>query len=112
MNYMRRRSIRLFEWLLPKLWRSRLQPDGGRNDAVLARVTDTDPVYRAVMDHAYAQLEESTSASLQPKLSASEREFLAGRANGLLTLISTLENTRERARKLMLEEQRKRAQAA
>src|SRR5262245_2933110 len=93
-------AIRFFDWLRPKLTRLRRKMDAGANDAALARVTDLDPIYRAVMDHAFELLEEATQAMIQPKLTKREREFLAGRANGLLTLISNLESTRVRAREL------------
>jgi len=102
-------QIRLFEFLLPKLWRTRTPADPERNDAALARVQDTDAVYRAVMDHAHQALENAMVAALQPKVNPTEREFLCGQASSLAQFIANVESTRERARMLAEQEQRRRA---
>lgn len=89
---------KLFEFVLPKGWRTRREPKPETNDLLLARLSENDPLYRALMDHAYAQFENDSLAALQPKLTASEREFLCGRASAMAAYISTIEHTSVRAR--------------
>lgn len=98
--------IKMFEGLLPQRWRKRPAPKPEMNDAVLARLQDEDPVYRAVMDHAYEMLEQTGHAAVQPKISASDRDFLAGEAYGLARFVLQVENVRARARELREQELR------
>ena len=92
------RKVRLFEFLLPARWRKRPPMDGAVNDHVLSQVTDTHPVYRAVMDHAYEMLELNGQAALQPNLTDEQRQFQSGRACGLMEFIGHVESVRERSR--------------
>ena len=62
--------------------------DGEQNDQVLGQVTDTHPVYRAVMDHAHEMLEVVSEGALQPNLTTQQRQFQSGRAFGLLEFMS------------------------
>ncbi len=78
--------------------------DGERNDYVLSQVTDTHPVYRAVMDHAYEILELSGQAALQPNLSDQQRQFQSGRTFGLMEFIGHVESVRALARKVAEEQ--------
>jgi hypothetical protein len=91
------------DWIKPARRRERPAPNPEQNDATLARLQDTDSVYRALMDHAYSQLENDTLALLQPKLTNEERSYLAGRASALAAYISNIEGTRERAKALAQE---------
>lgn len=104
---------KFWQSLLPPLWQERPAVNPERNDATLARVSDTDSVYRAFMDHAYQHLDNATAAALQaippPGLS---RDFLAGRASSLAELISSIESVRTRAKEIAIEEQRRRANPA
>ncbi len=90
--------IKLFDWLRPASQRQRPESKPAVNDATLARMTESDSVYRALMDHTHALLEEAAVAMIAPKVSAEDRAYLAGRANALFTLIGNIESTRERAR--------------
>ena len=90
----------MFEFLLPARWRKRAPMDGEQNDCVLGQVTDTHPVYRAVMDHAYEMLEGASEGAVQPNLSVEQRQFQSGRAFGLMEFINHVENIRSRARQV------------
>lgn len=95
---------------MPALWRKRPASNPERNDATLARVTDTDAVYRALMDHAYQLLEHAAQQAVgcpSERLDQDRRAWWAGYASGLVTFIDTVERTRERAREMALEEQRR-----
>ena len=93
-------KVRLFEFLIPARWRKRAPMDGEQNDQVLGQVTDTHPVYRAVMDHAHEMLEVVSEGALQPNLTTQQRQFQSGRAFGLLEFISHVESIRARARQV------------
>src|SRR5690349_9497376 len=94
------KNVKLFEFLLPARWRQRAPMDGELNDQVLSQVTDTHPVYRAVMDHAHELLEGASEGALQPNLSDQQRQFQSGRAFGLMEFIGHVENIRARARQV------------
>src|SRR5579862_3834099 len=102
------RNVRLFEFLLPTRWRKRPSMEGEVNDHVLSQVTDTHPVYRAVMDHAHEMLEALGESALEPNLTDQQRQFQSGRAFELMEFVSHVENIRARARSLA-EEQAKMA---
>ena len=63
-------------------------------------MTDSNPVYRAVMDHAYEMPEMVGKGALQPNLSGQQRQFQSGRAFGLMEFINHVENVRARARQV------------
>lgn len=96
---------KFFESILPLSWRQRPEPNPDRNDHTLARIPDTDPVYRAFIDYAYLHLEKASfdAADPQPPIN---REFLAGRVHALVGLIQDLELHRGKLHQAMIEEQR------
>lgn len=88
----------LLDFLKPAARRTRPPSQPELNDQVLGRLSDTDAVYRALMDHAFAQAEQSLQAALAPRLDPHDRAFLCGQTRGLVSWISAIEDTRERAR--------------
>jgi hypothetical protein len=96
-----------FDFLFPQSWRRRAAADPDRNDAVLARVQESDPVYKAVMDHAYAILEDASLAAIREQVEPYQRAYLAGAASAMVRFIGTVESTRTRARALWEEEQKR-----
>lgn len=95
---------RFLEFVLPEAWRTRKAARPEQNDATMARLTELDPVYRALADHAYALFEQAAVAAIEPGRKPEEREHLAGQAYGLYVFINHLEDTRERAKQWMAEQ--------
>lgn len=93
---------------VPKGWRTRAEPKPEQNDAVMARLREEDPVYRALMDRAYEQLEQDLMGTTRGGLSAEDRAFAAGRANALAQYVMGIENWREEARKAAIEAMKRR----
>ena len=96
----------MLEVILPEKMRRRPAAQGELNDQVLGRLSGEDAVYRALLDHAFSQAENDVMAALQPGLEAMKREWLAGRANGMVAYITLVEGVRERAREEMKRQQR------
>jgi len=89
---------RIFEWVLPRKWRTRPEPQPEINDHVLARLTDTDPVYRALMDQALEQLQNAMLSAMERNLDSEQRAFQCGQAAALAQHIMGIENWAARAR--------------
>jgi hypothetical protein len=90
--------MRILEGLIPQWLRLRRAAQPEQNDKTLARVDDTHPVYRALMDHAAQLMESAAGAALAPDLPDAQRQWLCGRASGLLAFIDQVEHTRARAK--------------
>jgi len=89
---------------LPKSWRTRLEPKPEQNDAVMARLPDENPVFRAMMDRAFEQLEQDLMGTTRPGLSAEDRAYTAGRAAAMAQYLTGIEGWRGEARKAAIEE--------
>ncbi len=81
--------------------RERPLPDVEGNDRTLAHLPADDPVYRALMDHAFVVFENNTAQSMTgsdpvARLNASDR------AAGVLEFVNQVESTRARLQSEML----------
>jgi hypothetical protein len=81
--------------LLPE----RPPPDVEGNDRTLAQLPDGDPVYRALMDHAFVVFENNTAAALNA--AGEERARYCDRAAGVLEFVNQVESTRQKLREEM-----------
>lgn len=80
--------------------------DAERNDKVLVDVNDEQPVFRAVMDHAYAHVENNLAVAFDPAKSVDERRDFNNRAAGVAAFIADVENTRARLKAERADQQR------
>ena len=80
--------------------------DADRNDKVLVDVNDEQPVFRAVMDHAYAHVENNLAVAFDAAKSVDERRDFSNRAAGVTAFIADVENTRARLKADRADQQR------
>jgi hypothetical protein len=69
-------------------------PDLEGNDRTLAQTPEGDPMYRALMDHAFVVFENNTAAGLGAR--GEERARFCDRAAGVLEFVQQVESTRTR----------------
>lgn len=97
---------KLMEFLLPKERRERPEPRPEVNDAVLARLSEHDQVYRCLCDHAYERAQAAMLNAIQPDLTPEVRAFRCGAAYEVSGFLFAVENLRERAKAHQEEERR------
>lgn len=85
---------------------SRQPIDAERNDKVLVDVSDDQPVFRAVMDHAYAHVENNLNVAFDATKTVEEQRDFKNRAAGVTAFIADVENTRARLQAERAEKQR------
>jgi hypothetical protein len=71
-------------------------PDVEANDRVLENLSETDPVYRALMDHAFNVFENNNASSMELGHTAEVRLAFSNRAAGVLEFVNQVESTRTR----------------
>jgi hypothetical protein len=88
-----------FDFLLPQSWRRRAPARPERNDAVIGRLNDNDPVYRALMDAALSQFEGDVCRLMDHPntLTEAERTWFAGRANAMAAWMTGIQKWKEGA---------------
>lgn len=96
---------------LPGCFRERLGPDLGKNDSVLANVSESDPTLRALQDHAFAQFDNELTSALDVGKPAALRLSHLDRAAGVAAYLTNVENVRDRAKVQMAMELRQREAA-
>ena len=85
---------RMLKLLLPGEWKKRGAANVDRNTDTLARIEDTNPVYRVMMDHAFAQFANDMMDVLDPALPSDRRLAAADSASGLRKFIEDIEARR------------------
>jgi hypothetical protein len=80
--------------------------EADRNDKVLVDVNEEQPVFRAVMDHAYAHVENNLAVAFDASKSVEERRDFSNRAAGVTAFIADVENTRARLKAERAEQQK------
>jgi hypothetical protein len=85
---------RLIKRLLPADYHERPAPDLDQNSSTLARLQENDPVYRAVMDHAFVQFANALNEVLDPTQPRDKRVSAADSAIGLRQFIEDIEYRR------------------
>jgi len=70
--------------------------DADRNDKVLVDVNDDQPVFRAVMDHAYEAVEHNLAVAFDVTKTVEEQRDFKNRAAGVAAFIADVETTRAR----------------
>lgn len=81
-------------------------PDVEANDHVLANVRDEDPIYRALMDHAFVVFENNNAQSMEITNSPEARLVFSNRAAGVLEFATVVESTRSRLKADQLRRQK------
>lgn len=85
---------RLVLSILPKTKPLQTPTNVDANTARLGRIGDDDPTYKAVVDHALAQLANDIAAALDTTANAARRISAADSAAGMLTFLQDLETRR------------------
>lgn len=83
----------LFRFCLPEKFRRERVPEKEFN-ATLARLSDNDPCYRAMLDLLHAQFEQEMIGCLNNQLTPEQRTFQCGRAAHAYALLQAIEAAR------------------
>lgn len=81
-------------------------PDMEANDRTLAQAGGADPMYCALMDHAFNVFENNTAASMEISATPDVRLAYSNRAAGVLEFVDQVESTRERLKAELLRRQK------
>ena len=83
--------------------------DTDRNDEVLARVRDEDPLLAVMLSYSQTHIEINLRQAFNPALTAEQQNDFKNRAAGVAALVDDLSNNRARLRQELLEQQRREA---
>lgn len=105
--------MNLFTFSLPSFLRRDRAPDSDRQRThTLAGISDSNPVYRAVVEQAQDQFERECVALLSNTLTPAQAEFQRGRAANAYAFLQELEAARQEAKtELQLEQKQAEARA-
>ena len=85
---------RLIKHVLPANWWNRPAPNIDRNSDTLSRLTEDDPTFNCILDHAFAQFSNDLAITLDPGAPSDQRLAHADAAAGLRRFIEDMEYRR------------------
>jgi len=97
---------RLCERIVRSPQEERKAMDADANDRALTQLRDDDPAYRALMDHAFNQVENNMAVAFGTQYSVDERRDFMNRAAGVQAFITAVEDRRAELKEALLEKQR------